>query len=169
MLSNFSFLIDDEIAGCAHPDAYGDCEGAFAELRERGIDALVSVDEEGCPLHVIADNGLQYLHLPVPDFHPPTLQQAEQFIDFAKKQREAGRALAVHCRGGYGRTGTMLACYLVALGGTAEESIRQVRRRRPGSIETEEQEQFVRTVENYLRATDPDLDRRRARRGKPTQ
>lgn len=164
MLRNFSFVLENEIAGCAHPDNYGDCAGALGELRERGISALVSLDEEGCPLYLIAEQGLQYIHLPVPDFHPPTLQQAEQFIAFTRQQREEGRTIAVHCRGGYGRTGTMLACYLVAQGETAENAISMVRRRRPGSIETEEQEQFVQTFENYLRATDPNLDRRQKRR-----
>jgi len=39
-----------------------------------------------------------------------------------------------HCRGGYGRTGTMLACYLVSRGWEAEKAMAEVRRRRPGSI-----------------------------------
>ncbi|KAF1465204.1 Dual specificity protein phosphatase 23, partial [Megadyptes antipodes antipodes] len=45
---------------------------------------------------------------------------------------------------GHGRTGTMLACYLAKVqkmsGGDA---IREIRRLRPGSIETWEQEQAV--------------------------
>lgn len=164
MLPNFSYLIENEIAGCGHPDSYGECGNALGELRERGIGALVSLDEEGCPLYLIAEHGLQYVHLPIPDFHPPTLQQAEQFIAFARKQREEGRSIAVHCQGGYGRTGTMLACYLVAQGEQAELAIKAVRRRRPGSVETRDQEQFVQMFENYLRATEPALDRRREKR-----
>ena len=169
MLSNFSFLIENEIAGCAHPDSFGECGEALGQLREKGIGALVSLDEEGCPLYLVAEYGFQYLHLPVPDFHPPTLQQAEQFIAFARKQREEGRAIAVHCRGGYGRTGTMLACYLVAKGETTEKAIETVRQRRPGSIETREQERFIKTFENYLRATDPALDRRKTKRPRKTE
>lgn len=164
MLNNFSYVVKDELAGCAHPDSLGDCGEALAELRERGIEALVSLDEDGIPIHLIAEHGLQYLHLPVPDFHPPTLQQAEQFISFAKKQRNAGRRIAAHCRGGYGRTGTMLACYLISQGATAEAAIEQIRESRPGSIETRQQERFVCDFENYLRATEPQLDRRKSRR-----
>jgi atypical dual specificity phosphatase len=42
-----------------------------------------------------------------------------------------------------GRTGVVLACYLVAKGQTPQNAIARVRRLRPGSIETDEQEQSV--------------------------
>ena len=45
---------------------------------------------------------------------------------------------------GRGRTGTMLACYLVKTRHiTAIEAIAQIRKMRPGSLETQEQEETV--------------------------
>ncbi|NXG55965.1 DUS23 phosphatase, partial [Hemiprocne comata] len=45
---------------------------------------------------------------------------------------------------GHGRTGTMLACYLVkAEKMSAGDAIREIRQLRPGSIETREQEDAV--------------------------
>ncbi|NXT20028.1 DUS23 phosphatase, partial [Syrrhaptes paradoxus] len=45
---------------------------------------------------------------------------------------------------GHGRTGTMLACYLAkARKMSGDDAIREIRRLRPGSIETREQEQAV--------------------------
>ncbi|NXE30961.1 DUS23 phosphatase, partial [Ardeotis kori] len=45
---------------------------------------------------------------------------------------------------GHGRTGTMLACYLAkAREMSGGDAIREIRRLRPGSIETQEQEQAV--------------------------
>jgi atypical dual specificity phosphatase len=150
MLNNFGYVIDNELAGCAHPDSHGDCYSALSELRERGIASMVSVDELGVPLYLIAEHGFTYLHLPVRDFHPPTIEQAEQFVEFVQNQRSEGKAVVVHCRGGFGRTGTMLACYLAAEGKGARQAIEEVRRRRPGSIETEEQEDFVYAFEKAL-------------------
>ena len=144
MLRNFSFVVENEIAGCAHPDYAGECEDALAELREAGITALVSLDECGVPLFQIADHDLHYLHLAIPDFGAPTLDQAREFVAFVDKERSEGGKIAVHCGAGYGRTGTMLACYLTREGMEAEAAIRQVRKLRPGSIETREQEEFVR-------------------------
>lgn len=166
MLNNFGYVIDCELAGCGHPDSFGDCGEALSELRGMGMESLVSLDEDGVPLHLVAEHGLHYIHIPIPDFNPPTLQQAEQFVEFTKNQRAEGRQITVHCRGGYGRTGTMLACYLISQGSTADEAIEKVRTARPGSIETRGQERFVREFENYLRATDTALDRRKANRKK---
>jgi hypothetical protein len=50
----------------------------------------------------------------------------------------AGEAAAVHCGGGLGRTGTVLACYLLEIdeGLGPEEAVRRVRALRPGSVQT---------------------------------
>ena len=62
------------------------------------------------------------------------------------------QAVGVHCAMGCGRTGTMLACYLVAKEGySADKAIEETRRRRRNSIETRKQEQAVRTFEESLR------------------
>lgn len=59
-------------------------------------------------------------------------------------QAPPSQAVAVHCILGLGRTGTMLACYLVKDKGLAPaDAIAEIRRLRPGSIETYEQEKAV--------------------------
>ena len=65
---------------------------------------------------------------------------------------EQGQNVVVHCRGGLGRTGTVTACVLVALGRhSADEAIGAVRQTRKGTVQTREQEDFVRLFEGTVR------------------
>ena len=57
------------------------------------------------------------------------------------------KPVGVSCDLGIGRTGTVLACYLAKRNITARGIITEVRRKRPGAVETQEQ---VKGVENYL-------------------
>jgi atypical dual specificity phosphatase len=151
MLSNFSYLIENRLAGCAHPVGWGDSAQGLQELKELGIGAIVSVEEQGIPAYLIAEFGMHHLHLPVPDFGTPGLDEAFTLVDFVRRETAAGTAVAVHCRAGYGRTGTALACCLVAEGEEAGRAVSRVRQARPGSIETQEQEDFVHRFEAALR------------------
>jgi len=145
-IENFSWVIEDRLAGMAHPGADA---RAFAELKELGIGAVVTLTERPVPRELPEQFGMAYLHLPVRNFQPPTLDQMRAFVRFTDENLAADRPVAAHCLAGIGRTGTMLACYLVWRGLSAPQAIRAVRSVRWGSIETPEQEDAV-----YLFAAD---------------
>jgi atypical dual specificity phosphatase len=144
MAANFSFVIDGELAGMACPGRFAHLRDDLAYLRRQGVGAIVSLTEYPLDHRTVEAFGFQYMHLPIPDYHPPTVEQVWTFLRFMERQRELG-AVMVHCAAGQGRTGTMLACALVHRGVPAEEAIRTVRRLRPPSIDTDSQEAFVHT------------------------
>lgn len=148
---NFSYVVDGVLAGCAHPARTGNTAAALRELYGRGIRSIVSLDEEGLPKGLVAEQGMKHLHLPIDDFSPPTLDQASRFVDFVRAERQQGRPVAAHCAAGIGRTGTMLSCYMVSQGMDAGAAIAHVRRLRPGSVETAEQREIVHEYERHLR------------------
>ncbi|MFN3467322.1 MAG: dual specificity protein phosphatase 23 [Candidatus Brocadiales bacterium] len=140
MSRNFSWLLPDEIAGMARPaSAVTD----FEFLKELGIDAIVSLTEHPLQKAFLEEFGFEYKHVPVEDLTAPSLEQIDEFVRFATKICGEGKKLVVHCGAGIGRTGTMLACYLVHKGYSAQHAIQEVRRKRPGSIETPEQEKII--------------------------
>jgi hypothetical protein len=60
-------------------------------------------------------NGM-FEHIPFLDHNPPTLRQLKHFCNVATRwclQRH-NNVVAVHCKGGKGRTGVMVACWLLA-------------------------------------------------------
>ncbi len=89
-------------------------------------------------------DGFDVLHLPIPDFGVPSDDQVRQALAWLDDAVERGIPVAVHCLGGRGRTGTVVACWLRARGMSADEALAAVRARRPGAVETPAQEQLVR-------------------------
>lgn len=150
ILRNFSFVIPDVLAGCAHPQNSADLSEALQDLLDSQIATIVSLDEYGLPAQELRRVGLRHLHIPIQDFAPPTFAQADEFVAFVRNERAAGRAVVAHCMAGIGRTGTMIACYLVAEGLSPTEAITIVREKRPGSVETREQEAFIAAYANLL-------------------
>jgi atypical dual specificity phosphatase len=139
-LEGFSWLIAGKLAGLAYPEAGQD---DLLELRQMGVRALVSLTERALPGALVQKFDIAYLHLPIANFAPPKPEQIDRFVSFCEDNISAGRPVAVHCLAGMGRTGTMLACYLVWQGTPAEEAIETVRDNRPHSIETVEQERAI--------------------------
>ncbi|THW08064.1 hypothetical protein D6D25_07971, partial [Aureobasidium pullulans] len=102
--------------------------------------------------------------MPVRNYKAPTVEQIDEFIECVDSLPMEEAAL-VHCGGGKGRAGTFAACYLMARGFGATDAshdseqavrifpgdaIKLLRHMRPGSIETAEQDSFIRDYAQYL-------------------
>jgi uncharacterized protein len=142
---NFSWLIENQLAGVSYPRS----EDAITLLEKQGVKSLLSLTEEPIPADLLARHEFRIEHLPVADFTAPTLNQVERAIAIIDGFLAQGLPVAVHCGAGLGRTGTILACYLVSQGSSAKDAIELVRTKRPGSIEMPEQEAVISAYERH--------------------
>jgi len=116
-------------------------------LVDSGVDCIVSLTEE----KKIESKELKCKNhrIPIVDFTPPKIEQADEFVNLVLQYKKEGKLLHVHCQGGKGRCGTMLACYYCRMY-DAEDAIKKVRCMRPESIETKEQEELVHQYKKHL-------------------
>lgn len=150
-LSGFSWVIDDQLAGMPLVGQYQSLDADLAWVAEQGVDLLVSLTETAADPDIVTAAGMDALHIPIEDFTPPEPDQVDEFVATVVERLAGGEQVGVHCHGGLGRTGTLLATWFVWEGMTGDEAIDHVRTLRPGSIETEEQEDAVRIYEERLR------------------
>lgn len=150
MLSNFSYLVPEFLAGCAMPGVTAPLPEDLAEASADGITAVVSLTERPLGRAVIEEAGLRYLHLPVQDMTAPSLDQMKEFVQFVEEEKARGGRVLVHCMAGYGRTGTMLAAWLIKQGMTVPQAVGEVRTTRPGSIETATQVAALQRFSSHL-------------------
>lgn len=84
------------------------------------------------------------------DGEAPSLEIVDYFLQVAETAINNDEAIAVHCKQGLGRTGTLICCYLMrAYGMTALEAIAYCRIQRPGSV-MGPQQQFLVDIESNL-------------------
>ncbi|CAL8111613.1 unnamed protein product [Orchesella dallaii] len=125
-------------------------------LLKIGIRRLVCLTPESRPpIHMFTE--FYYIEIPVEELTAPTLEQIKLFICFCDQAKQFDEPVGVHDRVGRGRSGVFAACYLVRYCGlTAEMAIMQLRKTRPGAIETKAQEKAVHDYYEELCRCPPD-------------
>ena len=123
-------------------------------IRDWGTSLLVTlVGEKELELLDVSEIGaktkalnMDWLQMPITDFSVPSVDFESNWpIHSANlvSRIVSGERIVLHCRGGLGRTGLVAARLLIELGSNPVDAIKAVRKARPHTIETSEQEQYV--------------------------
>ena len=142
---NFSWLIDGKLAGSAIPTSKDEIKW----VQEQGVKSIVTIREEPLVDEWIKD--VNYLHVMSNDMGVPEFDDLIHTVDFIHRRLAHNEPVLVHCLAGLGRTGTVLACYLVKYQNmTADEATQKVREERPGSIQSYPQDEIIFRFEKSL-------------------
>jgi ADP-ribosyl-[dinitrogen reductase] hydrolase len=129
----------------------------LAVIRASGATCLVTLTEarelrwagRGDFAAEVERAALVWHHLPIRDFGVPDARFEAEWQAVGPELRdrlEQGERLVIHCYAGLGRTGLITARLLIEFGEDPDRAIALVRSARRGSIQTAEQETYLRAV-----------------------
>jgi len=139
--------------------AYDPYELLFNQYQQQEVSVIVLLVDDGQCLAragrnlrlLYQENGMEVIHLPIPDFGVPSLPALEQAVQVALERAQQGKNIVVHCYAGLGRTGMFLACLARrAFGMTGEQAVEWVRSHLSPAIETPGQ---IRVIHEFERGT----------------
>ncbi|MBP37071.1 MAG: protein tyrosine phosphatase [Candidatus Pelagibacter sp.] len=141
----FSWLIKNKLAGSGIPTSINEVQWVL----DQGIKSIVTIREE--PLDESWTRDINYLHVLSNDMGVPEFNDLIHTVDFIHRRITSNEPVLVHCLAGMGRTGVILACYLVKYQNmSADEATQKVRKERPGSIQSYPQEEIIFRFEKFL-------------------
>ena len=147
----FSWIVPGKLAGCAEPGISSPLDYDLDLLVRMGVTRLITLTEKDLDDAALARHGLHNLHLPIFDREAPSLAQTYMLIRRMQALMDEGQVLAVHCKAGIGRTGTILAAWMIREGGvSAAVAIERLRRINPAYVQTDIQEQFLHDFEQDI-------------------
>tara|TARA_Y100000739_G_scaffold218787_2_gene216565 strand:+ start:631 stop:1149 length:519 start_codon:yes stop_codon:yes gene_type:complete len=127
-------------------------ENTLIEYKRRRVKQVVTLldSDEMEDLGIISfstllmDSGFHWIHCPIRDRSTFSDQKRiRTLLEDMKEVLKPNNSVLIHCHAGLGRTGLLAAIFLVSMGLTAESAIKTIRTTRPGSIETIEQERYI--------------------------
>jgi atypical dual specificity phosphatase len=134
----FSWVREGRVAASGRPYSKRQVEW----LKNSGVTAILSLTEE--PLPAEWTQGVEVRHIPMKDHAPVSHSDMLLGAEYISSALSEGKVVLVHCLAGKGRTGCILAAYLiVSEGKTARQAVDELRAVRPGSVERPQEQRVL--------------------------
>jgi atypical dual specificity phosphatase len=137
--------------GCRRPGLLAPLAEDLWDLREAGVDVLISLEaEHELSTPDVEAASIEHRTAPFADMHAPAAHDMIDLCIALDGLFAAGKSVCVHCRAGLGRTGTVLAAYLLWKGHSVEAALQKIRAKEPKFVSTETQERFLRALDEAI-------------------
>lgn len=147
----FFWIVPGRLGGMPRPGIIDRLELDLEGLHRLGVTTLVTLEENPTvDPAALAAFGITSIHFPIVDMDVPALTAALDLCRRLATRMDAGEVIALHCRAGMGRTGTMLACQLITGGETASAALDAVRSINPRCVQSTAQVDFLRSFATAL-------------------
>lgn len=112
---DLNWIVPGKLLALAGPTEQNWSIQKFIEYaKQHEIGAMVRLNRQHYPASAITETvGMEHIEMFMHDGTNPTEQNVRDFIRLVDRMNGQSRAVAVHCRAGLGRTGTMIAAYLL--------------------------------------------------------
>lgn len=142
----FYWLLPGQLAGCPWPGVVQSQAQDLAALQSVGITRLINLTEKEFDPALAQRYGMECTFSPMPDMAAPSVQQALGLCRLMDECIASGETVAIHCRAGLGRTGTVLAAYWLWQGAgevTAVSALQALRGINSGWVQSTAQIDFL--------------------------
>jgi len=140
---NFLWLRKGELAGTPRPGLLIELDYDLTALQRVGVTVLVSLTTKPVDPDALVEYGIKGIAFPIKDMGVPTIEAAMEFCEQMEELVEQGEAIAMHCKAGMGRTGTMLVAQLIWEGESALDALEAARSIEPRWVQSEAQVAFL--------------------------
>ena len=150
--TNFSWVIPGNLAGSGLPSSYDH----LLWLIKNKVKTIVTVREIPLPDAWIKkvnsmDLVIDSFFLKTDDYDAPSISELYDIVGYIDNQINSNKPVVVHCAAGKGRTGTVLAAYLMKKDKlNVEDAVNKIRSLRPGSVQSKKQEIALNTFYKYI-------------------
>lgn len=130
--TNFGWVVEGRLAASGLPSSVSQVRW----LKKNGINSILTLTESPLPGEFFDGTGVTSTHVQMMDHAPPSQESLSRAVKHIRGEIEKGNVVLVHCLAGQGRTGSVLAAYLIEYEGRdPEEVLLHLRKVRPGSVE----------------------------------
>jgi atypical dual specificity phosphatase len=141
--SHFHWVLLGGLAGMGRPGLLRDAETDLHSIVAAGVRLLITLTEDPLPADLPRSMGIEVHHFPIADMGVPAIGPTASLCRRIERSLQSGYPVAVHCHGGLGRTGTILAAMLVWLGRDPAGAIAELRAIARGYLQNRAQTGFV--------------------------